>query len=178
MYVAVHTEANGLRKMDTSGTLSSSHGLSVTIKINEANDAIDLDLIGPSDVYYAIGFGSTVMVNTWTIVVNGDGEMGWFEQTLSNHRAGLQRQTKSFQMMSNTFQAQTDERRLQLKTSLTALKSYHPFNIDDDHIDLIWAIGTDEAFVQHIEYGTKTLYYRIDGLDQEMTPRMILYDMI
>jgi len=167
--LATGSQNGELRRMTTAGTLSSLHQLGVSIKINEANDAIDLDLTGPSNVYYAIGFGSTVMVNTWSIVVNGDGEIGWFEQTLSNHRAGLQRQTKSFEMLANTFQAQTDQRRLQLKTSLTALKSYHPFNIDDDHIDLIWAIGTDSTFVEHIEYGTKTLYYRIDGLDDEMS---------
>ena len=114
------------------------------------------------------------MVNTWTVVVNGDGDIGWWEQTLSNHQAGLQRQTKSFEMLSNTFTAQSFQRRLQLKTSLTALKTYHPFNTDDDHIDLIWAIGTSEEFIQHIEYGTKTLYYRIDGLDDDdpLTPRM------
>lgn len=158
---------DGLKRLSTEATLSTTHQFSVSIKINEANDAIELDLLGPSDVYYAIGFGSNVMVNTWSIVVNGEGDTGWFEQTLSNHRAGLQRATKSFAMLENTFSAHSYQRRLHLKTSLTSLRPYHPFDIDDDQIDVIWAIGSDENFVQHIEYGTKTLYYKVEGMDDE-----------
>jgi len=156
--------------MSTDEVLSASHSLSISIKINEAHDCIELDLMGPSDSYYAVGFGSKVMVNTWTVVVNGEGDDGWFEQTLSNHRPGLQRKLKSFEMIENTFTAQTLSRRLHLKQSLTALKAYHPFNIDDDKIDVIWAIGTDETFSFHIDYGTKALYYEIDGISDQDSP--------
>merc|ERR1719445_1177041 len=88
-----------LKKMNADAVLSAAHSLTVSIKINEAHDAIELDLVGPSDIYYAVGFGSTVMLNTWAVIVNGDGEDGWFERTLSNHRPGLERKAKSFEML-------------------------------------------------------------------------------
>jgi len=169
--IAFGGEEGELRKLTIENEVLSPNGqLSISIKINEARDVIELDLIGPSDVYYAVGFGSTVMVNTWSIVVNGDGEDGWFEQTLSNHRAGLQRAVKSFDMMENSFTAESFQRRLHLKTSLTSLSSYHPFDVDDEAIDLIWAIGTDTEFVQHIDYGTKTFNYRIEGASSPNPP--------
>ena len=160
-----------LTKMEASAILSSTHGLSVSIKINEAHDAIELDMTGPSDVYYAIGFGNNVMVDTWTIVVNGDGDDGWFEQMLSNHRPGLTRSQKTFEMITNTFTSQNNLRRLHIKKSLTSIRDYHPFSVDNDKLDIIWAIGASEDFTEHIVHGTQTLTYSFDGAELPPKPR-------
>jgi Na+-transporting methylmalonyl-CoA/oxaloacetate decarboxylase gamma subunit len=164
------SEDDSLRKMQVSEVLSAQHQLTLGIKINEAHDAIELDLSGPTDVYFSIGFGNDVMVDTWSIVVNGDGDDGWFEQMLSNHRPGLRRKKKSFTMLANTFTAQNNLRRLHVKKSLTSMKDYHPFSVDNDQIDIIWAVGGTPDFSEHVEFGTKTLIYKIDGADNGPAP--------
>jgi len=158
--------ADDKKKLHAEGTLSSSpdddNELSVRIRIVEEINSIELRLTGPSDAYFAVGFGSSVMVDTWAVVVSNDGDDGWFEQTLSNHRAGLQNHDKTFSMAQTQFIPQTHQRMVTLQASLSALRSFHPFNVDDYKIDVIWAIGKDHNFVEHTKYGTQTLLYDID----------------
>eukprot|EP01084_Bolivina_argentea_P046756 86105_1 len=158
-----------LKKMSATAVLSTTHSLSVTIEINEKQDVININLSGPTDVYFAVGFGSNVMKDTWTIIVNGEGENGWCERTLSNHGSGIQSETESFKMLENKYvhsdtYSQLFLRRLHIQKSLTSLESYHPFNIDDNSINVIWAIGMNKELTKHVEYGTKALYYITDGI--------------
>ena len=151
-----------LKILTTEELLSAQHDLSLSIKIDQGRDILELNMIGPADVYYAVGFGSNVMANTWAIVVNGEGEEGWFEQTLSDHTEGEKRAVKSFELLQNSLTPQTTNmRRVHLRKSLSSLQDGHPFDATEDSIDIIWAVGNDNTFTHHIESGTKVLLWDV-----------------
>jgi len=160
----------GLVELRTDEVLSIDHDLSISIQIDEGRDILELHLMGPADVYYAVGFGSNVMLNTWAVVVNGEGDDGWFEQTLSDHDAGQKRPEKSLELLQSTVTAQTNNmRRVHLKKALSSLREEHPFDTAHESIDIIWAIGSSPEFAGHTEFGTKTLLY--DKMDA-MSPHL------
>jgi len=169
--------------LHTEDVLSLEHDVSLSITIDQGRDIVELNLIGPADVYYAVGFGSTEMQDTWAIVVNGEDEDGWFEQTLSDHSAGIQSAVKSFEMLQNSLSAQTNDvsvRRVHLRRSLSSLQHEMesiPFDATQDSIDIIWAVGNDNEFTHHIESGTKTLLYDIkDTMTPHLPSDVWLYD--
>eukprot|EP01083_Nonionella_stella_P096643 271734_1 len=173
--VSNDSDESDLTKIRADGLLSATHSLSVCIKINEAHDTIELDLLGPSDAYYAIGFGSNMMVNTWSIIVTGDGDDGWFEQTLSNHKAGVPHHSKSFEMLTSSLSAQSYLRRVHLTRPLASVEPYHPFSLNDESIDLIWAVGNDPTFTQHVNHGTMSLVYERDGVTDTKSHGIWIY---
>lgn len=151
-----------LKLLQTEQLLSPQHEISVSITIDQGRDIVELNMVGPADVYYAVGFGSNEMAHTWAIVVNGEGDEGWFEQTLSDHTEGEQHAVKSFELLQNSLSAQTKNmRRVHLRKALSSLQSFHPFDATQDSIDIIWAVGSDTDFTKHIESGTKVLLYDI-----------------
>merc|ERR1719461_1022469 len=59
--------------------------------INEIKDEISITLFGPQDQYFAVGFGSNGMKDTYAIVVDGhfsDKKPSFFEQVLGSHQQG------------------------------------------------------------------------------------------
>jgi len=107
--------------------------------------------------------------------VNGEGDEGWFEQTLSNHEAGITLQTKSFEMLRNALTPQDSLRRLHLSTPLTSLGALHPFDVDEDSMDVIWAVGSDNAFSEHLESGSQTLFYEGNALEAPRPPTNVWF---
>jgi len=171
-------EQDALRLLRTEEILSPQHDISLSIQIDQGRDTLELNLLGPADQYYAVGFGSNVMSDTWAIVVNGEGEEGWFEQTLSDHDAGEKRTVKSFEMLQNSLTPQTDNtRKIHLRRTLSSWHEDHPFDATQDSIDIIWAVGNDNEFTHHIESGTKTLLYTItDTMAPHLPSDVWLYD--
>merc|ERR1719361_425891 len=52
-------------------TTVGTHNVAIDIVIDTENDTVDIMMSGPSDRWFAIGFGSTVMANTYTISASG-----------------------------------------------------------------------------------------------------------
>lgn len=145
-------------KASGSKTLKSSKNIELVVEVADSSDEIILTLTGPSTVYYAIGFGSYTMEDTYAIIVNGDDDDNVWEQKMGSNAAGDSLQS-TFVVKSNT--VSDDVRTVILYRSLSTSvgSDYYSFSSSIKSIEVCWACGTSTAFAYHGEenYGATKL---------------------
>lgn len=128
-------------------------GLNLTISINNKTSIVTLNINGPSNVWYGIGFNNTVMSNTYAIIVNDSVQ----ERTLGSHELGKQL-TSSLTIISNNII--NNIRYVTLERNQIGLNSsYYTFNNYDSNFNIIWAIGSSLSLQQHNERSTGSFLY-------------------
>jgi len=109
-------------------------------------DLVTLTMTGPSNLYYAFGFGSTFMSSgTYAIVMNGSGSV--FEQSLGFHSGGTTLGS-SITVVSNDVSGGI--RTVQVTRAIAGLDgSYYTFPSTAGSIDFIFARGNGPTFGYH-----------------------------
>ena len=147
-------------------TVSGSHRMGMSMTISEPEDLVRLTLYGPSKKYFAVGFGSNSMADTYAVVVAGkneDGSPNLFEQKLDAHGAGYSLQP-SFVVESSTYHSRDHTVQLTLSRRLSSaleMDEYWLFSCVDPHIDFIWSVGSSLRFERHIAFGEDRLEYEV-----------------
>jgi len=144
--------------------ISNHHKMGISMTISEVEDLIRLTLYGPMDKYFAVGFGSNSMANTYAIVVAGkhsDGSPNFFEQMLDSHGAGYSLQPS---WVVQEYRRHKSDRVAQLTLSRrlsTALEmdEYWLFSCVEEKLPFIWSTGKSTKFERHIAFGEDELAY-------------------
>jgi len=153
-------------------SISGVHQIGLSMSINEVDDYARITLYGPVDKYFAVGFGSNGMFNTYAIVINGhdaDGEPQFFEQVLDSHAAGYTLPT-SFNLESHKEHDGVHQITLTRKlSSAVEIDAYWIFSCVEDYVDIIWAIGKSTAFERHVAFGQDRMDFTrqdVEGYDK------------
>lgn len=117
----------------------------INISINPSGN-VSITLTGPSDVWFGVGFGATLMAETPNaIIVDGKGVVT--ERTLANHAAGSQIPT-SVAILSNTV-IKGKRTVVMTRTIKGATSAHYTFDAMKLKLDLINAIGSGPDFAYH-----------------------------
>ena len=143
----------------------------MSMTINEVDDYISITLYGPMDKYFGIGFGSNGMLNTYSIIVNGEHDSNndpiFFEQLLDSHSAGYTLQP-SFILEEHEIHSSDNTHRINLKRKLSSsveIDTYWIFSCVDPYIDIIWSVGKSSTFERHIAFGQDRMQYKLQQID-------------
>lgn len=127
----------------------SSVTLSMNLEMSSDDNTLTITLVGPSTVYFSVGFGEKIMKNCYTIVIDGDGNIS--ERKLSKKDEGDELDT-TFDIDSNTVDGslRTIVLTRDYDYDLTS-DDYFTFTIDDTSIKTIWAYGKTSYLSDHGE---------------------------
>ena len=148
-YNGVFNAANSTKSCGTINDV----GLQGTVKLGELKFHIAHDtsiatmtMLGPSDVWFGIGFDASSMNDApYTIVIDGNGKV--YEKKLANHAPGTDL-TSTIRVLSNTVQDST--RIVVMQRSVKGLSSNHySFPTKPGDVNLIGAIGQSPDYSYH-----------------------------
>ena len=122
----------------------------IQVDIDVAKDLVTIELVGPADVWFGVGFGAAKMNDMpWTIIVEGGDEDGNItEYKLSNHAEGTKLVTPSIHIISQNI----DETNNMKTVILTRPMKGKYFNFETEgvtEIQFINAIGSSKVFSYH-----------------------------
>ena len=122
--------------------------LNVSIIIDQTEDLVTLQLTGPANVWFGIGFGAQTMANRpWTIVVSGGINSTISERKLEDHAAGTIL-APSIRVISNKVDFSNTWRTVTLTRSIEGRHfTFHSNHTTD--IPFINAVGSSESFAYH-----------------------------
>lgn len=127
-----------------STTLSSTNNMTLDVSINTNTNEVTIEYTGPSNLWYAVGFGGSSMANTYIILTDGAGNVT--ERKLGNHNAGSQLSpslTSSNTNINGSIRTTTVTRPLMGPNG-----DYYDFS-GASTIPLIWARGTGANLAYH-----------------------------
>ena len=147
--------------------------VTVTLATGESDDAseeaVSITLVGPSDRWFAVGFGSSTMCNhmvsdecpdggPYAIIVSGDGQDGVTERKLDYHGPGTVL-GRSVAVKSSV--AANGNRTVVLTRSLKdATVKHYTFDLSTTvPLPIITARGCDMVFAQHCGHGPTVLNF-------------------
>ena len=131
-------------------TLNAPQQMTIDLTLNDLTQLADIVLTGPDNMWFSVGFDSTVDANTYAIVVEGGGVVQ--ERKLGDHNAGT-RLTSTVSQISST--VNSGIRNLHLQRDLVGADSnYHTFTAAPQSLDLIWAYGSGPNFSFHQDKGS------------------------
>ena len=124
------------------------------------NGDVIINISGPANVWFGIGFNATSMANLpYTIVSDGLGNV--YEVKLGNHNPGI-RLNNSLKILSNVVNG--SRRTLSISRDIKGLNdNYYSFNKEQSTLNLINAIGSQVKFSYHHLRSANTL--SINSLD-------------
>jgi len=137
-----------------SETLCDTKGISVMLNVSDSNDLVTVTMVGPSSVYYSVGFDSCKMKNAFAFVVPGTGEDddSVVEYILGDDSKGSQLDT-TFTTISDVddgdYRTVTVTRSISSQSSLS--DDYYAFNSSTTSLDVMWAYGSKGKYSQHDE---------------------------
>eukprot|EP01084_Bolivina_argentea_P237166 398674_1 len=121
--------------------IDSASGVAIMVCIDLIADMVDIYMYGPVDKWYSIGFGNTIMKNTYAIIADDTVE----EYKLGDHVAGY-KLSSSISIVNDTVSAGI--RHVHVSRTLTGdSDDYFSFPRDTKTIDIIWSIGTQKTYV-------------------------------
>ena len=136
--------------------------VNLTMTMDTIDDVVHLQLRGPADAWFGVGFGSNTMClemeadecptgGPYAVIILGDGTVE--ERKLDHHGPGVVL-TGSVTVVSNTVNDDTHTRTVQLVRSLTGPTDQHyTFAHTTSSIPLIMAKGCGPTFAQHCGHG-------------------------
>ena len=142
LYV-LFTWSNGITLIG-SNTVSS-QSISITVTIH--TDTVDIVLIGPSDRWFGVGFGSSFMTNTYGIVASRTDSVS--EYKLSKSGGGT---TLTDMLVVNSDTIRFDTRTITMQRARTgSTNDHYTFPNIPEIIDIIWAFssGASTSFSNH-----------------------------
>ena len=151
-----------------SQTLQSSNDITITVTINTNTNIVNFEYTGPTDRWFACGFGSTTMPNTYAIYHTPSSPC--LERKLGNDAKGS--------LLDSTTTTISDEESDDVRTVICERdididdNDYYSFsNIGDGTtINVIWARGSSSSFSSHSNRGSKTITFEIDVPEPTMIP--------
>ena len=151
--------ANVMLYSTTILNLEKDQGISFYLSEDSLSSQIAIVLTGPSDVYYAVGFGNNMMDGTYTIIVDGFGDVS--ERILGSHSPGNMLQS-SLTVMIN--QVKDGIRTVAVLRDINLYhKDYYNFQsfVDDCQygIPLIYSHGFSPSFGFHEQWGNNVKVY-------------------
>lgn len=136
-----------------SKVVNASNGMTINVTAYPVGDSVQVTLTGPSNVWFAFGFGSSFMANTYCILTDGTGNIS--ERKLGNHNGGSLLPS-SFTRSSQSNNSGT--RTTMVTRTLSGLNSnYFTFPGSASTITLIWAFGNSSSFGSHFGRGATTI---------------------
>lgn len=129
---------------------------SIKLIVNTDDGLVKMEFTGPSDVWYAFGFGSKVMKGAYAIAVS---DRGIEERFLDGRNEG-ETLNKSIRVLSDT--TVNGFRKVEISRLLKGKgDKYYNFPRSASDIDIIYAIGKNEKVnKKHAEKGTAVLKLR------------------
>jgi len=130
------------------------------MNISDSADLVTITLVGPSTVYYSVGFGSTKMKNVWSIVVPGvdEDDDSVIEYILGDDSAGSQLDTSFTTVYDSTedsMRTVTITRSLSDQDNLSS--DYYEFSTDTSKESVVWAYGKKSYYSKHDESAAGSL---------------------
>jgi len=148
-----------------SGTLCSTKKISVMVNVSDSDDLVTVTMVGPSSVYYSVGFDSCKMKNAFAFVVPGTGEDddSVVEYILGDDSAGSQLDT-TFTTISDVDDG--SYRTVSLTRSLSdqddLSDDYYAFDSSTTKLEIIWAYGSKGKYSQHDEAAAGCVKVKFD----------------
>jgi hypothetical protein len=154
----------GLSRAQTLAATAASTGAvtELNLIVDATSQKAYILMAGPSDRWFAWGFGGTTMANTYAIVVDGTGQV--LERMLGNHNSGSVL-SPSFTLTSqNTFNGR---RYLALERPLAAASGNHfTFTTQTGTLDTIWGVGSTSTFTKHPNGGKDSVQLSKEAIVQ------------
>lgn len=117
----------------------------IDVTLSESESLAHVTVTGPSTVWFGVGFGSSLMPNTYAVVIAGNGSVS--EHLLGDHAAGTVL-APSVTVVSNTVSG--TQRTVKFSRPLKGLtKTHYSFNATNLALDLINAVGAGPDFAYH-----------------------------
>lgn len=129
---------------------------STSIHLAMKRETVTIKMIGPSDVWFGVGFDATSMSNSpYAIIISGhQGEVS--EHVLGNHQAGT-KINNSIHVISNN--VLNGKRTIILSRKLSGLTpQHHTFVYNQTTINIISAYGSSDQLSYHQEKETSSLH--------------------
>ena len=133
-------------------TVNASRNMSITIRVDVQANEVEITMTGNDGAYFAYGFGSNFMTNSYTIVTQGPTIT---ERKLGNHNAGSLLSpsfTSSNYVVNNGVGTSTVTRAI-----AGADANYFTFPTNASSITIIWGAGSSNTFVRHNTRGSTTI---------------------
>ncbi|MBN2785297.1 MAG: hypothetical protein JXR25_10740 [Pontiellaceae bacterium] len=125
--------------------LNASWNMYLGVLVDTADDTVHMQLSGPDNRWFAVGFNKTIMRGAYTIVVDGNGNVS--ERFLGDHTSGS---LLASSITVHSASVTNGMRTIYLTRARTgANSSYYTFSASEDTIDLIYARGTGTSFAYH-----------------------------
>jgi len=123
--------------------------LSCDILMDSAANKLTITMVGPSTVWYSVGFGNSVMSKTYSIIVDGEGNVE--ERYLIGTTSGIS--------LADTFTVESNSVTDSLRTVVlsrdlnykTPTSYHHSFSLDESTIATIYGYGTTSYLENHGE---------------------------
>eukprot|EP00484_Ammonia_sp_Unknown_P010078 CAMPEP_0197064554 /NCGR_PEP_ID=MMETSP1384-20130603/160153_1 /TAXON_ID=29189 /ORGANISM="Ammonia sp." /LENGTH=248 /DNA_ID=CAMNT_0042501111 /DNA_START=23 /DNA_END=766 /DNA_ORIENTATION=+ len=142
------------RLFTTSDSSETDAGL-LSLDFDSTDSALRLRLSGPSAKWFAVGFGSHVMENTYAVIIAGQFSVEVSQRVLGEHHSGYPVQD------GIEVEASWDDA-ISRNVSIV-MDWFHMYDFSDfllcrlDTLPIIWAHGYDTSFGYHGAYQTSTL---------------------
>jgi len=121
--------------------------LKMSLSMDKSENTVTLKLIGPSDVWFSVGFGNSEMASTYCVVVDGYGDVS--ERYLIEKTAGNELDD-SWDIESNEVDGSSRTVILTRDYDAELPSSYHhTFSTSSQFMDTIWGYGTDADLGDH-----------------------------
>jgi len=134
-------------KVSKSYGKSKSTSLSCDILMDSDSNALTITLVGPSTVWYGVGFGNDAMSKTYAIIADGQGNVE--ERYLIGTSAG-NKLDNTFTIISNKVSGSLRTITLSRDLNYKLPTTYHyKFSLDDSHLKTIYGSGTTSYLSYH-----------------------------
>lgn len=159
-----------------SETLCSTKGISVMVNVSDSDDLVTVTMVGPSSVYYSVGFDSCKMKNSFAFVVPGTGEDddSVVEYILGDDSKGSQLDT-TFTTISDVDDG--SYRTVSLTRSISEQSSldddYYSFYSNTTSLEVIWAYGSKGKYSQHDEAAAGCVKVKFTVEEEETSDDMM-----
>ena len=141
-----------------SRVVNASRNMEINVAIDPSQDLIEITMTGPTNVWYAYGFGTNRMTNCYTILTDGNGNIS--ERKLGNHNAGS---ALNSSFLSSSFSQNGGIGTTIVTRSLSGMTGdYYTFQGNEGTITIIWGFGNGANLAYHGGRGATTLPITLD----------------
>lgn len=156
LFTLVHTASGQAFVGNT--TVNTSQNMSIEVATYAVGDSVVITMNGPSNVWFAYGFGGSSMAGTYCIVTNGTGNVS--ERKLGNHNQGS---SLASSLTASSTSVSGGIRTTVVKRSLTGMNSdYFTFPSSSTGFSIIWAYGSGVNLSSHTGRGASMINLTLD----------------
>ena len=141
----------------STGTQTSSSGLTTSINIDNDTGTTTLMLAGPSNKWFGIGFGNSNMNGTDIFMTNGSSIRDAYSTSNGQPQADSSPESGDWTLVSNTVSSST-RTIVATRANDTGNSNDHTFSASAGSLTVIWAIGASSQYSSgHSNRSTTTL---------------------